>query len=334
MKKNINKAIAILLIFIFILLSGCSNTNAANTFTPNFLENSLPMVKNISSESNQKFPDGTAISSELHNELQELYEELCTYYGIQKSLPRIVQLSAEQFNDIVADGSELMQGCYNSSTKTLYIRDGIKLSNPENREIVTHEFLHYLSDNGEKRGFIYFSDDGTKEFNRYFNEGATEFLAIKFFGNLVNNENSPYALQKLLSAQISTVVGFDEFKHAYFNSDDSQIRKAFNDSVSDLYPGQNLEGTEFDPWDEICGNCYTMWAMDMLSTSDSDNEYLLAEYAIFAYSQEEIIYFAEKNNCTEEVKKLTKQLFIEDWGIDTPSLDALFSYSYLMKLFS
>ena len=170
-----------------------------------------------------------------------------------------------------------------------------------------------------KRGFIYFNDG--KEYNRGFNEGATEFFATEFVGK---NIDSPYEFQEALVEQLSMCLGYNTVKDAYFYSEDSIIRAAFND-ISNIYPRRITEdGVEYDTYDTFACTCFTMWAYGTLNDFQT-------ECATFTALEEQLLYLASKTGNTEECKKSLEK-FLKDFGVDDSTLLALFDIKYLRSI--
>ena len=310
------KKIAFILALItFMLISGCAE-NKATTFNPKYAGLLVPMY-NTATDNDQNMPKGISPSNEQQKDISKLFTSICEHFNIKKAVPKFELLTSKQFESYA--GNKMLKACYDFQTKTVYLSETLDLNNIEDKEVFTHETLHYLSDNGDKRGFIYFNDG--KEYNRGFNEGATEFFATEFVGK---NIDGPYEFQEALVEQLSMCLGYNTVKDAYFYSEDSIIRAAFND-MSDIYPRKITEdGVEYDTYDTFACTCFTMWAYGTLNDFQT-------ECATFTALEEQLLYLASKTGNTEECKKSLEK-FLKDFGVDDSTLQALFDIKYLRSI--
>lgn len=323
MKKIFKIISSILAIAILFITTGCGadiqkpsvheqSSVATKSFNPKYIDYLVPNY-NVP-DNNYNLPSGISPSSEKNHEFKKIFDEICRFYHIEKELPSFEFLNENQFEEYA--GNNLLKACYSFIDKKVYLSINIDLNKIVDKETFVHEILHYLSDNGEKRGFIYFRED--KEFNRLFNEGATEFLASKFLGT---NVDGPYEFQETLVKQISVCIGEKKIQDAYFNSDDSEIRKIFNEAVVDVYTSTEFDNISYDPFDTFAGTCYTAWSLGMYGNFEG-------ECLIFTALEEEILYFSKVSKKLDDSKKVLSEFF-KSFKAEEEILEVLFDAKYL-----
>lgn len=323
MKKIV--VIFITLAIVICSFTGCSeniqtdSTDKIKTsaFTPKYIDFILPMC-NIDGNETKEVPKGTSPSKEQQKKFEDLFFKLSEFYKIKKNVPKFEFLTAEQFESYA--NSKMLKAFYDFETKKIYLAKNLDLALVENKEIFVHECLHYLSDNMQKskRGLIFFKDN--KEYNRILNEGVTELLATKF---LNQNIDSPYEFAETLVKQLSICVGFDTVKEAYFKSDDTKIRKIFNECVSDIYPSIENEGIIFDQYDSLGCSCFTMWAYSL------KDQYQMSCLS-FTALEEQLLYFAQKQKKSDECKLALSKLLDEYYTKEEQQV--LFDITYLKNI--
>ena len=300
--------------FIVLVLAVISILNFAacgGSFTPKYDQISFPLEVQITEDDGINFEGHTSEPTiEVRKEVENTYFEICEFYKLDKPIPNIKVLDNEGFEIVYAENADYAEAFYYKGT--LYLREDSE------KETIIHEFLHYLSDNGKKRGFIYETESGER--NNYFNEGATEYLTMRMLGRPVFG---PYDFQRLFANQIALIVGEETFEEAYFTSDDSKVRKIFNDSVKEVYGGYKEESLYFDPWDEMACNCCAIWYFQF----ETSEEY----FDLITRNEEEIIYLALNNGKGDEVKAELKKLLTVQYGLTNAECKD-FELQYLMHM--
>ncbi len=306
------KKITALLLAVFSVLSLAA---CGRNFEPKYDEVTYPLYEEVPEKEDTSFKEfASEPTDEVRKKVEETYFEICEFYKIDKPVPQIKVLDEDVFERIFSVEYEAF---YHPETKTIYLHEN-KISS---KWVIVHELLHYLSDNGEKRGFIY-EAEANKERNNYFNEGATEYLTIKLLGE---KHFGPYDFQRLFAHQIALVVGEENFEKAYFTSDDSEVREFFNSSVKDFYKGVQYDSFYFDAWDEMACNCCAIWLFQLQQPLPEDF------FNIIVRNEEEIIYMALKNDKGKEVKAELKELLMDEFKFTKAECE-VFELQYLLDM--
>lgn len=314
--KNLIRTIATALV-IMLFLTSCGAEEA----TPKLHSGIAPLYGTRSLSSNKKIPEGKELTSDFKKDVEKLFQELCAFYGVKKELPEIKMVSSEELKNYGGDVE--LQSFYDFQTKTLYLLNGFSLENISYKDIVTHELLHYLSDNGEKRGLVKQTDE--KEFNKYLNEGVTEYLAEKFVGKNFYN-TTPYLFQMFFVEELVMLFGEDTLEKAYFSSDDSELRQMFNTAVNPYYKEEEFEDIKYDAFDYFSSSFYTIWFLGVLDHPDE-------QYRGFAALQEELIFAAKHEGKIVEIQKYYKKFLKQVLELnDSNFLNQYFAYDYLMSI--
>ena len=293
-------------------------------FRPKF-NTFIALARYESSEGESIDVEASELSEEDTKEVYSMFTDVAKYYGVFKPMPKVMFAKKEDLSELV--GGIEREACYTRNDTTIYlsIEDDFSNLSLEQKNTIAHEYLHYLSDNGERRGFIYYSTDAkgySIEYNRFFNEGATEYLAEKFTGY---DGDSPYKLHVVLAEQIATVVGEETFEKAYLKSNDEEIRNMFNDNVLPWYKSYEQSEIIYDAWDSFGCACFPLWA-GLLDEVDSE---VIDFTAYFVGLEEEVMFFAKNMDKEKEAKEILSK-HMQFYGQEIAN--KLFEYSYLMGI--
>ena len=246
------KVSAILLVIAMMFtLGSCSRSKSAETKTY-----SLP----IGSEPNE----------ELTKLCSEIYQNVANYYKQEKEMPKIVIISENEMDRVekevfgVESGENDLEAFYWIEADIIYLKATFK---EENAHELAHEFIHYLSDNGnEQIGFEY-----TIEPIRVgipFNEGTTEYLTEKVYPKEKKYEYSSYAFEQMVVKQFILAFGEEKFTQAYFNSSIEELRKDFNNATKNAYENLVLDDLgEIDQFDSFMVSLYVCYYYNMYETN-------------------------------------------------------------------
>lgn len=316
---NIKKVFALLLAMSMIFVTGCNNKSE---FVPQLYDWSMPSFIEADDSTEINLPTSTTSERSISEEIEKIFKQLCSFYGIEKATPEIRQVTADDF--LSYTGGTKMDGCYLNNI--IYVLDTVDLQNTHSLHIVVHELLHYLSDNGENRGFRYKTSEGNT-LTYFFNEGTTDYLASEFVNE---NVDTPYDYQRILAKQLSVIVGEEEFRKAYFTSNVDLIKDLFNSNISDIFPGTSCEGVELDSFETFVCNFNSLWTLGNLI--DEDSSFFIYQTSLFSCLEEEVFYIASTTGNLQKVKSIFSSFCMQDYELDKDFANEFFNYEYLMAI--
>lgn len=124
-------------------------------------------------------------------------------------------------------GIKKLEDLYNSFyARGEYISNNNKINifKKKNKNIIFHELFHMASSKYNNRmdicGFSYIDDKN--EFGNGLNEGYTDHLVIRYFGDLLD-VNISYKLEELIASKLEEIIGKDLMEPAYLNANLSAV---------------------------------------------------------------------------------------------------------------
>ena len=182
----------------------------------------------------------------------EVYDNVTSYFGIEKNFPRILAVDEMPNPDYEA--------LYEPLEKTIYVKRGIT-SSSENKNTLAHEFIHYLSANPKDEslvGFEYILHENWM-FGFAFNEGSTSYLANQVYPT--PDSDPPYVYEFHLAQLFANAIGEENFRNYFFSADIEDMRDIFNIYLQDIYPIETdfsyFENIELTPYDVFMGSVNT-----------------------------------------------------------------------------
>lgn len=252
----------------------------------------------------QDYDHGTVLTGTELEKYKDIFAKVCEFAGFEKEMPVIVEVSKEVLAEMLHVTPEDAYAAFVRPNK-IYVT-----SNPNNQQL-THEMLHYMSTDGKvvTRGLVYEKDG--YEMGRYLNEGVTDYFSFWICG-ISPLVEGPYEYERYVAECLTTLVGMDEMKKAYFNADVSGLREMVNESLKDIYESQvDAYGVTLDQF-------------DIFATS------LSGYYRCLAYGSEDSVKLAiaTMNSIEEMVVKMSQKLGMED-TIKAKQKDFLKAYPHL-----
>lgn len=211
-----------------------------------------------------KVPESTELNLEERRKVNEIFEKLTNYYGIEKEMPEIKKVSKDVINQGGSSSIEIT-GKYDDKTGIIYVTSNFEAAT------LAHEMLHYLSGEGVK-----YTVEG-KGFAVYFNEGVTNYFSTKVYP--FTEEYTVYELETHQAQMLATAIGEDELAKAYFSGDVTNIKNDFNSSLQNVYGNEILMDLELTPFDTYVGSldAYFMFMMFMDEDPETAIEYISLE---------------------------------------------------------
>ncbi len=292
------KIIAFVLVMLFVLTGCGSNVAKAQFYAPMCWYDSADYE-------HEEYNYGTVLTGEEVEKYKDSFAKVCEFAGYEKEFPVIVEVS----KDILAK----MMNASPEDVYAAFVRPNkIFVTSDVNEQQLIHEMLHYMSTDGEvvTRGLIYEKEG--YEMGRFLNEGITDYFSF-LLCNLSPLVECPYEYERYVAECLTTLVGMDEMKNAYFNADVSAIREKVNETLKDVYKA------------EIDQNGILLDQFDIFTTS-------LSGYSVCLTFDEfpDIILMAinAMNSVEEMIVKMSQILEMED-EIKAKQKDFLKAYPHI-----
>jgi len=291
--KNLKKAAVILLAIVILLFTACGKQVDPKFYQARIWYDEIP---------DSELKSGV-IPQELPKDLKELAVKICKrvseYYGIdgiEKKLPKIAMLDDATLRWLLGVSQDTdVFGIYVPADEAIYLSGAFSEANAP---VLAHEYLHYLSNNGEVSGLKY--NKSGRSFGRYFNEGITNYLTYRLFPD---EKIICYEYETHFAEQLAICVGEEVLEKAYFNSDTSELREIINKALSKYYSPNNIFGIELDVFDLIVGQIEE-YAISLAYSTDetSFNEALKMLDSL----EEEIFFLGRSIGKTQQQKEALK----------------------------
>lgn len=257
-------------------------------------------------------------SSEPNDYIYELansvFAKVNKYYGIEKSAPNIKIVPNEEF-DMLTGGVEIF-ATYKSEDKTIYIK---KSFSRRYVAVLAHEYLHYLSDNGDKQGLKYNNENALLA--KAFNEGATNYLTIQVFN--YPDDTCVYEFETHVAELFATSIGEEKFAKAYFESDIQTLKTEFNQKTQETYPVEEMNGYNFDQFDVLVAtlDSYELWLNELGYTGNT--VYIEPTMRAVNSVEQTMLYFANQSGKKDEALQIMRKFLKDEYQI---------SWSYYSKI--
>lgn len=144
----------------------------------------------------------------------------------QLDFSRIKKIKIKLLDDLE---KSYLSGCVNLNSKDILIKNGSFKSEQEFKHIITHEYLHILSDNDKISGFM------NSEIMRGINEGYTEILASLISPYV---ETIFYPSLIVVTFLFVEMIGNKKMQEYYFNNQADQL---YNDIISNLKNKESID---------------------------------------------------------------------------------------------
>ena len=314
-EKAVKKVISILLIVV-LAVSLCSCTTPRNNVAP-YYYTVAPFTETSDNSEEVFFANHTTPSDTILSEMYEIFDNLTSFYGIEKDYPnfQVVSSSELQWSDALD-----ITGFYDSSTKTVYVSDSF---NRKSIPTIAHEIMHYLSDNGDVYGLMYQKNSYT--LGSAITEGITSYFSAQVYP--FGNHTSVYEYETHIASLMAIALGEDKLLNAYLASDVESIANDFNLALENIYPMEKINRFAFTPFDIFLNNLdYYTTILSLLSPSLENSLYdALSSYSMDLVNscEETMMYYCAEKGCVSDYVNETSSFVDSEYIIPWSYCSAL-----------
>lgn len=278
-KRKLNFVIIMFAIFV-VGLTGCAKGGKYYYCEPYAHKNTL---KEDNSKKDEELGD---ITEEQRIACEEIYKNVSEYYKLEKSIPKFATGIREK------DESNIeVYAWYDKKKDMVIINPSFDPNKQNDVAVVAHELIHYLSDNGSEEVNSYMIEN--YQFGTKFLEGATNYLSTQVYP--FEKGLCMYEYETHCAELMANAIGEDMFRTCYFTNNIEELRKDFNETLSDIYPNdvrvKDYEDIKFTAFDILVGNI-DMYYLYLATITDFLEEKQL--FKIANSCEEELLMYNKK----------------------------------------